>query len=178
MKKLLFFLIALILYQKFFLISARAGQACPFGRVDDPFPGSCALYLDNDNNDICDFGQSASAVKEIETVSLSKRNLSFWYLFTPAVLYFLHWFLVKEIKGDRKSWWLSRISFRYFWNLVLLLLFIPGGIFGLLIGLGVRTSFLIFYHSNLGASMVVILFCHILYRLNYFLKITKILSRR
>lgn len=31
--------------------------ACPFGEVDDHFPGKCALYEDNDHNGICDLSE-------------------------------------------------------------------------------------------------------------------------
>ena len=31
------------------------GVACPFGLVDDPFPGRCRRYTDGDGNGICDY---------------------------------------------------------------------------------------------------------------------------
>lgn len=31
---------------------------CPFGLVDDPYPGQCARYRDRDNDNICDLSQS------------------------------------------------------------------------------------------------------------------------
>lgn len=30
---------------------------CPFGEVEDPFPGKCGLYSDQDENHLCDLGQ-------------------------------------------------------------------------------------------------------------------------
>lgn len=30
---------------------------CPFGEVDDPAPGKCGVYTDEDGNDICDLSE-------------------------------------------------------------------------------------------------------------------------
>jgi hypothetical protein len=30
---------------------------CPSGVVNDAFPGQCALYTDNNNNEICDYSE-------------------------------------------------------------------------------------------------------------------------
>lgn len=30
---------------------------CPFGRHDDPYPGSCGRYIDKNNDDVCDLSQ-------------------------------------------------------------------------------------------------------------------------
>ena len=31
---------------------------CPFGLVDDPYPGQCRRYRDNDGNGICDYSEA------------------------------------------------------------------------------------------------------------------------
>jgi hypothetical protein len=59
---------------------------------------------------------------------------------------------------------------KYIWNVILLLLFIPGGLFGLLIGLGYQTPFLVYWHYQGGAAMVIITFIHLLNHLAYYLK--------
>jgi len=148
---------------------------CPFGVVDDPYPGSCNLYVDSDNNQICDIGQSSSVVWGGEE---GGANISFWYLFVPAAVYLTHWFLSKETGWGKKTGLFTKMGFRYFWNLVLLLLFIPAGIFGLLTGLGIRSFFLTFYHNSLGASFVVISLLHVIYRLSYFFKGFSFLSKK
>ena len=30
---------------------------CPMGLVEDEYPGSCGMYVDSDNNDICDLSE-------------------------------------------------------------------------------------------------------------------------
>lgn len=32
-------------------------NSCPHGLVDDPYPGSCGLYVDKDKNNICDHSE-------------------------------------------------------------------------------------------------------------------------
>ena len=31
--------------------------ACPFGHVDEPYPGECGRYIDQDNDNPCDLSQ-------------------------------------------------------------------------------------------------------------------------
>ena len=33
------------------------GLECPFGRIDDPYPGYCRLYTDQNSDGICDYSQ-------------------------------------------------------------------------------------------------------------------------
>ena len=35
-----------------------ASTACPFGEVDDPYPGKCHRYVDANGNGICDYSES------------------------------------------------------------------------------------------------------------------------
>lgn len=166
-QKALFLIVAFILYQFSFAGPIMAKVECPFGMVNDPYPGSCNLYIDRDNNGICDIGQSDPVFWDGEQKG---TTISFWYLFAPSAFYLTHWFLSKETSWGEKIGLFTKPGFRYFWNLVLLLLFVPAGIFGLLIGLGIRSPFLTFCHNNLGASFVTIILLHIIYRLPYLFK--------
>jgi len=65
---------------------------------------------------------------------------------------------------------------RYVWNIILLLLFIPGGLFGLIIGLGYQTSFLVYWHYQGGAAFVIVALIHTLNHLTYYLKGWKMLN--
>ncbi len=108
--------------------------------------------------------------------STSPSLISIWAVLLPSVLYFIHWFLVESFKG--KPPWkcensllrgvTSERGLKYIWNLILLLLFIPGGIFGLLLGFGIKTPFLVYWHYQGGAAMVIISFIHVLNHLNYY----------
>ncbi len=44
----------------FIPVSALAWSDCPFGQVNDEYPGQCRLYVDVNQDGICDHSQSAS----------------------------------------------------------------------------------------------------------------------
>lgn len=161
-KRVCFCLIVFILYQLAFGSQVLAQVKCPSGNVNDPYPGLCNNYFDENKNGFCDL----SEVKE----GSGNRLISFWYIFVPSFGYFLHWFLINQTRPKKRKGLLSQIGFRYFWNLVLLALFIPAGIFGLLLGLGVKSSKLFFWHNNFGTAFVLIALFHIVYHLVYFQK--------
>jgi hypothetical protein len=39
-------------------IAVYAWNDCPYGIIDDPFPGQCARYVDTNNDGLCDHSQS------------------------------------------------------------------------------------------------------------------------
>jgi len=84
--------------------------------------------------------------------------------------YFLHWHLVYKTDLGKKLKWLSKSSFRYFWNVVLFLSFMPTATTGILLYLGYPNRFLINWHSQLGIVMVVVGALHLLARISYFIK--------
>jgi len=133
---------------------------CPYGRVNDPYPGLCPLYTDKNGNQVCDFSEPKS-----NPVSYQP----FWFLFIPLALYFLHWYLTRKTDLGKRIWIFSPAGFKYFWNLVLLFLFLPAGLSGLLVYLGLSSPFLINWHNNLGASFVLVALIHLVARLNYYL---------
>jgi hypothetical protein len=55
-KKLFF--ISLILAFLLFASPVRAWLDCPYGRINDPYPGQCDLYTDTNNNQICDHSEA------------------------------------------------------------------------------------------------------------------------
>jgi len=42
--------------------AARVSVACPFGLVNDPYPGVCRRYVDKDGNGICDLSEIIAEV--------------------------------------------------------------------------------------------------------------------
>lgn len=120
----------------------------------------------------------------ISISSTTPSLISIWSILLPSILYSLHWFLVKSFKEKPprrcENSFLrgvtSEIGLKYIWNIVLLLLFIPGGLFGLLIGLGIETPFLVYWHYQGGAAFIVIALIHLLDHMTYFLKGWKVLG--
>jgi len=55
---------------------------CPFGYVNDPYPGLCALYIDQNNDNICDNSQNILNTTKIDRdeISNSKTNYYIWQI--------------------------------------------------------------------------------------------------
>lgn len=143
---------------------AWAWLDCPYGKINEPFPGSCELYIDTNENQICDYSESAPGN------NLKEGKLPFYLIFFTLAFYFLHWHAVNKTKLPKKFKWLNQASFRYFWNLVLLLSFLPTAVSSILLLLKVRSSFLPFLHNQTGIVFVTMAFLHLLARFRYFLK--------
>jgi hypothetical protein len=47
----------------------QAGVACPFGLVNDPYPGRCRRYVDQDGDGICDLSEPGSGLSAPEDAS-------------------------------------------------------------------------------------------------------------
>lgn len=41
--------------------AGEARTACPFGLVNDPYPGACRRYVDRNGNGICDLSETPAA---------------------------------------------------------------------------------------------------------------------
>lgn len=133
---------------------------CPYRKINDPYPGSCELYLDTNQDLICDHSQSAS-----QTI-----NLPFYLIYLTLAIYFLHWYLVNRTRLSKKYKCINKSIFRYLWNLILLLTFLTTTISGVLFILGVKSAFLSSLHNQLGIVFVVVGFLHLFGRIQYFLR--------
>lgn len=171
---LIFIIIGFIFWQSVTPAKAFAWLDCPYGEINDPYPGLCELYVDTNNNQICDHSESTpqdSQTKALQTRTQQRSfEISLWYLFLTASFYFLHWFAANKTKLKRKKGFLSPVGFKYFWNLILLATFIPVGISGLLLGLGVKNQSLLYWHNNLGSTFTIIALFHLINHFNYYLK--------
>jgi hypothetical protein len=159
--KLVFYL--LIFFLLFFIYSPSIGAwlDCPYGRINDSYPGQCDLYTDTNNNQICD--HSEAPPKETQPLFLpnsSKNTRPFFTFLGITGITLAAWFLTKKF--------LKPLNFRLFWNLVLLASFLPVGISGILLFLNIQISNFAFWHNFLGVIFVVVGLLHLLARLNYF----------
>lgn len=150
---------------------------CPFGKINDPYPGSCFRYLDTNNNKICDRSEPAPTIQSVNKIASQQGNqqtsqpgnsLYFWTIFLTLSFYFVHWYLVFKTSLYKKFKWLNQLIFRFFWNLVLVASFFPVGISGLLIILGKGSPSLSFWHNFFGLIFVVAGFFHFWGRIGYF----------
>jgi len=92
----------------FFIILAPLAafaSDCPFGRVNDPSPGQCVLYIDKDNNNICDNGQTVLGASAVEAVNADKTNYYLWQIIIGFIIFQLIGIsLIQYNKLSNKSW--------------------------------------------------------------------------
>ncbi|HEC80806.1 MAG TPA: hypothetical protein ENI42_00040, partial [Thermoplasmatales archaeon] len=136
MKKTFVALIILLLFV-FTSTLVSAWNDCPYGEVNDSYPGKCGRYVDTDNDGVCDHSQpppeyrgndastSDAAVQGKQLISGGTYHLlpiSLFLVFLYIVLYVL------SKKGVVKT-----VSCRRFWNLLLLATFLASGVLGVLL---------------------------------------------
>ena len=168
------------------VLSALAWDDCPKGLVNDPYPGSCAQYIDTNNNGICDHSEpepgkveEVGKVEKVDKVGYADQSNTSTksnsvYLWIPLVAYTIHWFLSHRTKIAKKYRVFSIPYFRLVWNVILLITFTPVAISGAMIYFGIRSGNFFFWHNQLGVMMAVVAFLHLVYRLSYFKLFLKI----
>ncbi|MFC2162623.1 hypothetical protein ACFLRF_02995 [Candidatus Altiarchaeota archaeon] len=127
-------------------VSAQSGD-CPFGEVEDEFPGKCGLYTDKDCDEVCDRSEpttgEADPRSRKDDASLSQDSgigspgpllasipSKAIVIMTPSVRYSFHeislvmlvLFTVTEILVKKGK--VRLLTARYFWNAVLALSFL------------------------------------------------------
>lgn len=163
-----------------------AWDDCPFGYEDESYPGTCWRYVDTNGDGICDHSQEDPVEEDVDDPaeqgvqtqkdSTSEKN----YL----VMIFLSFFLVligsllgKALVRKKK---LSRTKEKLFWNIMLLIVFIPSAVTGVIL-LGLKDlSFLIGYgniftqlHNISSLFFMWISAYHIIWHTSYYMKCLK-----
>jgi hypothetical protein len=160
---------------------ALAWNDCPFGLVDDPFPGLCSRYVDTDGDGICDRSQLApeerSQSQENTDASTTNQQsiVDTKYFFIPIAVCMIVIYSLSLLLSKKKK---IKVSIhRKIWNVLLLITFLVTGILGLLLVFRVSFSLaipylsdLLFWHVEFGIAMTMISIFHIIWHWNYFKK--------
>jgi hypothetical protein len=153
---------------------------CPYQRRNDPYPGLCNLYVDSNQNQICDHSEpSPSSSISVAPAAKAMKDRPFWgtvsdlqgvslLIFLSATIYFIHWYLSNKTNLGKRCGFFAPAGFKYFWNLMLLLTFVPTGILGLLLAMEIKSVALASWHKDLGIIFVTIGFIHFISRFRYF----------
>ncbi len=177
MKKLYVVLLIAILTP----IAVYAWDDCPYGLLNDPFPGQCPRYVDTNHNDICDHSESnpssstntssnPNTNNKVANNSLSeiKKDNQIpnenYYLIplatTTTIIYLITYFLYLEKR-------LKRSIFYRIWNIVLIMSFLVTGATGLImvifINYGIQSSWNLtidFWHAEFAIIMAFSTFFH------------------
>jgi hypothetical protein len=169
--------------------SVYAWDNCPFGEINESYPGTCGRYTDTDNDNICDLSQlppelrvetqdnNSNFSNDIGDNSKSKSGIS--YYFVPIAVLLFSIYLITLYLSRKKKIKISQ--HRKIWNFILLITFLVSGIFGIILAIivsyGIRLSFysdLLFWHVEFGIAMAIISIFHISWYIKYFKKMFQI----
>jgi hypothetical protein len=170
-------------------IAVYAWNDCPYGLLNDPYPGQCPRYLDTNQNNICDHSESPSSgslnnssittqANESSVNDKNNTNSSFSDIqqassvpsqsynlipiaTTTLILYLITYLLYLE---DR----LKRSIYYAIWKYVLMASFIVTSVTGLILTLsinyGIQSSWNLtidFWHAEFAIIMAVSTLLHI-----------------
>lgn len=168
------------------LPTSIAWENCPFGEVNETYPGTCGRYTDSDQDGICDLSQSppAARLQTSEENTNQQENVSentskyprLNYYFIPILIVLASCYAMTYGLARKKK--ITINQHHKVWNVILLVTFLVSGIFGLILAItissSIRLSFyatLLFWHVEFGIAMAIISFFHIGWHWNYYKKI-------
>ena len=177
----------------FSTIPVLAWDNCPFGEINESYPGTCGRYIDTDNDNICDLSQSPPTLRaqldddsneasqndqsdSSDGTSNSSSRINYYFIPISIILFILY-FITYTLSKNKK---IKSIQHRKIWNVLLLITFLVSGIFGIilaiLISFGIRLSFyavLLFWHVEFAIAMAMISFFHIGWHWKYYKNLLK-----
>jgi len=161
-----------------------AWDNCPFGEINDTYPGNCGRYIDTDNDGICDLSQPApeDRVEQNEgieggnsSIQIESKGGGIDYFFIPIALSLVVLYLISLTLSKKKK--IKAVQHRKIWNLLLLVTFLVSGMLGILLVLKVSFgieipsySDALFFHVEFGIAMTFISIFHIFWHWKYFRK--------
>jgi hypothetical protein len=162
-----------------------AWDDCPFGYEDEPYPGTCWRYIDENNDGICDHSQSESTGEtqdestEENSDSINKQDSTrFPVLLIVSFIIILILIIVLKSLVKRKK--ISNSKEKIIFNILLLVFFIPSAITGVLLLLITNMRILIELGQNLtqlhNISSLFFMWIsgyHIIWHTKYYLKSVK-----
>jgi len=168
-------------------IAVYAWNDCPYGTVNDPFPGQCPRYVDTNQNKICDHSESPSSgslsnvsateqannsadnkngtgsssdIQKANSVPPENYNL-IPMVITTLIIYLVTYLLYLEHR-------LTRNLYYAIWKYVLMTSFIATGVTGLImtifINYGIQSSWNLtidFWHAEFAIVMAVSTLLHL-----------------
>jgi hypothetical protein len=171
--------LAILMFGLFFAETAFA-QDCPFGLVNDPYPGRCGRYIDADNNGFCDYSQDLALNGETNQLASQPsagqiadkdRPKTDYYLWQITLAIGAAWFLSVQLVKTGK---LSLSTQRKFWNVLLFVSFLATAATSTIMLLNssydasVKVTFsLVFWHIESGLAMIIISALHIFWHISY-----------
>ncbi len=110
-----------------------AWDDCPFGLVNDPYPGSCARYIDTNNDNICDHSQLKLGQLSDGDIEITRPNYFFWPITIILILFYIIFFYLEyRSRYENGKFWqmFKKHNLIYFHNIILLLFFLLSALTG------------------------------------------------
>lgn len=183
---IIFSLAAFLFYPK--KAQADTWNDCPFGKVNDEYPGDCARYIDTDNDGICDHSQLSPEEKErqkenselISDTNQSGNSASQKQNYYIGFIFFLLSGLYVLTYIFSKKKFISQFTHKKIWNVLLLLVFGVNLASSLLLVLQLAYEVkldlpfnLSFWHIESGIVFTLIAIFHIWWHIPYYRQIFK-----
>ncbi|BAW31600.1 MAG TPA: hypothetical protein PLO64_03695 [Methanothermobacter sp.] len=163
-------------------LEGSCATSCPYGLVNDPYPGQCPRYTDLNGDGFCDFSQTLDSVTadnntgaqadnvhdgNVTTHTIEdKSGFDHDYHIIPVSLIILGLYLFTYYLFKRG--YIKRSKHRRLWNLLLTFGYAGTGFTGFLliffIRLGIKTALnptVTYWHAEMAILMVVATFLHI-----------------
>ena len=171
-----------------------AWDNCPFGIINDEYPGDCGRYIDTNNDGICDQSQPNPATSQNQEVENNETSTTEEQLLREEtiteksiltnknIIILITSFLITALgiiitKILTKKQLLSTMKEKILWNILLLIFFMPSAITGVLLTLMVDFPILreisinfIELHSYTSFFFMWISGYHILWHTTYYIK--------
>lgn len=164
--KRLFLVLGLIL-----MLNLASSLDCPFGLTDDPYPGSCARYVDSNKDGLCDL--SEQEIEPVAKTEVKETSLVGRYYLIPIVLLSVFLYILSFVLQKKQK--VSLFTHRKIWNLLLLISFVLVAITSVFLVIrleyGTAISFpvnLTFWHIEIGIVMILISIFHALWHIKYY----------
>lgn len=160
---------------------------CPFGYINDPLPGLCARYIDQNQDNLCDHSQSQLAISNQPLNSNPKVNkiqtdYYFWQIIVLVLLlYGFGQYLVLLAKETQIKWLkgVTAVKVNMFFNCLLFISFLLSFLTGLLLlfymlgWLDIEKK-IVDLHVEFSLVFSIISLLHIIRHWRYFLRIFKL----
>ncbi len=165
-------------------LAISAWEDCPYGKVNDAYPGDCGKYMDTDDDGFCDYSQPSpedrgagnakiSEQTKEQSQVLNRATNTKVYHFIPIVSVLTILYIISYLLSKKKK--ITVAKHRIFWNFLLLISFLISSILGILLIIKINSGLTsvmpfnsLFWHVEIGIAMVTITIFHMLWHLPYF----------
>ena len=130
----------------FFSYTALAWEDCPFGYEDEPYPGTCWRYVDENNDGICDLSQEEpveeSQNKNTQSSNSYQQQNSTRFPFMLIISLIIVYILIVALRYFVSKKKLTNTKVKIILNILLMITFIPSAITGVVLLLATNIGIL------------------------------------